>query len=40
MTAVGEALWCGHCGLILVFAGEEGREVKGESKGCRMGLWN
>lgn len=35
MTALGE-----QCGLILVFAGEEGREVTGESKGCRMGLWN
>lgn len=39
-TTVGEAAWCDHCGLILVFAEEEGREVKGGSKGCRLGLWN
>lgn len=40
MTTVGEAVWYDHCGLILVFAEEEGREVKGGSKGCRLGLWN
>lgn len=38
MTTVGEAAWYDHCGLNLVFAEEEGREVKGESKGCREGL--
>lgn len=38
VPAVGEAAWYDHCGLILVFAEEEGREVKGESKGCRLGL--
>lgn len=38
MTTVGEAAWYGHCGLILVFAEEEGREVKGESKDFRLGL--
>lgn len=40
MTTVGEAAWYNHCGLILVFAEEEGREVKGESKDWRLGLWN
>ena len=42
VTTVGEAVWYDHCGLILVavFAEEEGREVKGESKGCSLGLWN
>lgn len=40
MTAVGKAVWYDPCGLILVamFAEEEGREVKGESKGCSLGL--
>ena len=41
VTTVEEAVWYDHCGpiLVAVFA-EEGREVKGESKGCSLGLWN
>lgn len=42
VMTVGVAVWYDHCGLILVviFAEEEGREVKVESKGCSLGLWN